>query len=77
MLEVIEAARRVARRKFSVRYAGRRPGDPAAIVAGADLIRSVLGWEPEWDDLDTIVGHAFAWERLLMKTREEARPIPA
>jgi len=53
---------------------GRRPGDPAAIVAGADLIRSMLGWKPEWDDLDTMVGHAFAWERLLMK---DARGGPA
>jgi UDP-glucose 4-epimerase len=77
VLEVIEAVQRAARRKFPVNYADRRPGDPAAIVAGADLIRSVLGWTPEWDDLDTIVGHAFAWERLLMKTREEARSIPA
>jgi UDP-glucose 4-epimerase len=77
VLEVIEAVQRVARRKFPVNYAGRRAGDPAAIVAGADLIRSVLGWTPEWDDLDTIVGHAFAWERLLLKTREEARSIPA
>ncbi|HEY0568116.1 MAG TPA: UDP-glucose 4-epimerase GalE, partial [Xanthobacteraceae bacterium] len=77
VLEVIEAVRRVARRKFAVRFTGRRPGDPAAIVAGADLVRSVLGWKPEWDDLDTIVGHAYAWERLLLKTREEARSIPA
>jgi UDP-glucose 4-epimerase len=45
----------------------RRPGDPAALVARADRIRSVLGWEPRYDHLDCIVGHALSWERLLIK----------
>jgi UDP-glucose 4-epimerase len=43
----------------------RRPGDPAAIVARADRIRSELGWRPQYDDLATIVSHALAWERKL------------
>ena len=40
-------------------------GDPAAIVAKADRISKVLGWQPRLNDLDTIVDHALAWEKRL------------
>ena len=32
-------------------------------VAFADQVRSVLGWTPRYDDLDTIVRTALAWEK--------------
>ena len=50
---------------FAVRQADRRPGDAAEIVAKADMARSLLDWQPQHDDLDTIVRHALAWERHL------------
>ena len=59
---------RVAERFY--REAGpRRDGDPAAIVAKADRISKVLGWEPRLNDLDTIVGHALGWEKRLIEYR--------
>jgi len=67
VLEVIEAVRRAAGHDFPVRLSGRRAGDPAAIVADAGRLRAMLGWQPEWDDLDRIVAHALAWERRLME----------
>ena len=70
VLEVIEAVKRVSGRDFAVRRSPRRPGDPAAIVADSTRIRSQLGWTPKFDDLDTIVAHALAWERRLASTRE-------
>jgi UDP-glucose 4-epimerase len=66
VLEVIDAVKRVSGRDFPVELAPRRPGDPAAIVAAAERARAVLGWRPQLDDLDVIVGHALAWERQLM-----------
>jgi UDP-glucose 4-epimerase len=72
VLEVIEAVKRVSGRDFAVRLAARRPGDPAAIVADAARIRAQLGWAPQFDDLDTIVAHALAWERRLADTRKTA-----
>jgi UDP-glucose 4-epimerase len=63
VLEVIDAVKRVSGTDFPVRMCPRRPGDPAAIVARADRIRETLGWEPQYDDLTTIVRHALAWER--------------
>jgi UDP-glucose 4-epimerase len=69
VLEVIEAVKRVSGRNFAIRYADRRPGDPAAIVAGVARIRAQLGWVPALDDLDTMVAHALAWENKLMASR--------
>ena len=65
VLEVIETVKRIAGIDFQVEITGRRPGDPARIVAAADRARSTLGWHPQLDDLPTIVRHALAWERNL------------
>src|SRR5215470_15025603 len=75
VLEVIEAVKRVSGIDFAVRLSDRRPGDPAAIVADAQRIRAQLGWAPQFDDLDTIVAHALAWERRLAETRAPARSL--
>ena len=65
VLEVIETVRKVAGVDFRVELAPRRPGDPARIVAACERARTLLGWQPQLDDLATIVGHALAWERKL------------
>jgi UDP-glucose 4-epimerase len=65
VLEVIEAVKRASGADLPVVMSPRRPGDPAAIVARADRVRSELGWRPQYDDLPTIVSHALAWERKL------------
>jgi len=62
VLDVIAAVKKVSGVDFKVSFAPRRAGDPAALVAGASRIRQVLGWQPELDDLETIVSHAFTWE---------------
>jgi UDP-glucose 4-epimerase len=69
VLEVVDAVKRASHTDFTVRKAGRRAGDPAVLVAGADKIHKVLGWEPRRDDLDTIVGDALAWEKHLRDYR--------
>jgi UDP-glucose 4-epimerase len=66
VLEVIEMVKRVAGVDFKVEFAGRRAGDPAHIVAASDRVRSTLKWQPRFDDLQTIVTHALAWERKLL-----------
>jgi len=76
VLEVIEAVKRASGRDFAVRLAARRPGDPAAIVADAARIRAMLGWSPRFDDLDTIVKHALAWERRLADSHGARKSVP-
>jgi len=65
VLEVIDTVKKAAGVDFTVEYAPRRPGDPAQIVAACERARSLLGWQPQLDDLTTIVTHALAWERKL------------
>ncbi|HTV37609.1 MAG TPA: UDP-glucose 4-epimerase GalE, partial [Xanthobacteraceae bacterium] len=67
--EVIDAVKRVSGADFNVEIAPRRPGDPARIVADSVQIRELLHWRPRHADLTTIVGHALAWERELMRRR--------
>jgi len=66
VLEVIDAVKRAAGVDFRVEFAARRPGDPARIVAAADRARALLGWQPQFGELSTIVAHALAWERQRM-----------
>ena len=63
--EVIGAVERVNGANLPVTYGPRRAGDPAAIVAGASRIREVLGWQPQYQNLDFIVETALNWERKL------------
>jgi UDP-glucose 4-epimerase len=65
--QVIDMVRKVSGTRFEVREAPRRAGDPPAIVAGADKVRGLLGWQPAHADLEEIVGSAFAWEQHLMR----------
>jgi UDP-glucose 4-epimerase len=60
--EVVEAARRVTGREIPARDEGRRPGDPAALVAASDRIRAELGWEPR-KGLEEMIADAWAWRQ--------------
>ncbi len=72
VLEVISSVKRMSRRDFPVEIGGRRAGDPAALVADVTRIRATLDWRPQFQDLDTIVSHAFAWEQLAAKRKTAA-----
>lgn len=67
--EVIEGVKRLSNVDFPVRLAERRPGDPPELVAGAERIREVLGWQPRHADLDHIIETALNWERKLLARR--------
>ena len=60
--EVIETCRQVTGHPIPAQVGPRRPGDPAALVAGSDKIRRELGWKPLYPDLRTIVEHAWQWQ---------------
>ena len=61
--EVLAAVERVDGKPLKIKEEPRRAGDPPVLVATADRVRSVLGWTPRYDDLDTIVRTSLAWER--------------
>jgi UDP-glucose-4-epimerase GalE len=62
VMEVIRAAEDVTGRPVPFVVGPRRAGDPPALVAASDKLRSRLGWEPQYPDLRTIVAHA--WEAM-------------
>lgn len=59
--EVIATVERVSGRKVQHNFGPRRPGDPATLVAGADKLKRVLGWSPEYRTLEEIVQTAWVW----------------
>jgi UDP-glucose 4-epimerase len=63
VLEVIDTVKSVSGVDFKVEFAARRPGDLAEVVAKTDRIRTLLDWQPRFDDIKTIVRHAVAWEQ--------------
>ncbi len=62
-LEVVDMVRKVTGRPIPAAAAPRRPGDPARLVASADLIHRELGWEPRYPDLRTMVETAWDWQQ--------------
>ena len=62
--EVIDVVKTESGVDFPVQETGRRAGDPAALMADNTRIKGVLGWQPDFDDLNTIVRTALAWEKI-------------
>jgi UDP-glucose 4-epimerase len=61
--EVIEAARTVTGRPIPVTLADRRPGDPPTLVGSGEKAKRVLGWNPQYAELKTILKHAWQWHQ--------------
>jgi UDP-arabinose 4-epimerase len=59
--EVIEVAEKVTGLKIPIVISDRRVGDPANLVGDAALIKSTLGWKPEFTELEDILKTAWAW----------------
>ncbi|MBQ4479982.1 MAG: UDP-glucose 4-epimerase GalE [Victivallales bacterium] len=60
--QVIDAVRRVCGHDFPVEVAPRRPGDPPRLIADSSEAKRILGWKPQFENLDAIVESAWAWK---------------
>ncbi|NNF94980.1 MAG: UDP-glucose 4-epimerase GalE [Altererythrobacter sp.] len=69
VLEVLDAVDRVAQTKIERRKLPRRAGDVPALVSDPSRVRATIPWTAKYDDLDTIIEHALAWERKLLQLR--------
>lgn len=61
--EVLSKVQEISGVDFAIIEAPRRTGDPACVVAAADKITRILGWQPQHNSLDTIVSSTLAWEK--------------
>jgi len=56
-------ARRVTGAEVPVKIYPRRLGDPAKLAASYDLAKSDMGWEPQYPELESIIGSAWQWQK--------------
>ena len=61
VLEIIEKSEALTGHKLSVAYEERREGDPPILVADSEAIKGVVGWEPRYSNLETILSSAWRW----------------
>ena len=61
--EVIDVTRAVTGHPIPAQTSPRRAGDPAQLVASSEKAKTVLGWEPKYDSLETIISTAWNWHR--------------
>jgi UDP-glucose 4-epimerase len=59
--EVIEAARKITGKNIESRISPRRAGDPSRLIADAKKAREVLGWNPQFPDIESIIESAWKW----------------
>ena len=53
--EIIDASRRITGKAIPSEDVERRPGDPACLYATSKRAKELLGWEPKYSDVDTLV----------------------
>lgn len=61
--EVIETARKVTGHPIPAKITPRRAGDPARLIASSEKARTVLGWNPQFADLEKIIESAWKWHK--------------
>jgi UDP-glucose 4-epimerase len=62
-LEVVEAVKNVTGKDIKIKYMPRRDGDPDSLVGSAKKANHILGWHPEFDDINEIIRHAWNWHK--------------
>jgi len=61
--QIVEIARKVTGHAIPVIERPRRAGDPAVLVASSEKARSLLGWSPQYSDVESIIASAWQWHR--------------
>ena len=63
VLEMIEAARKVTGHPIPMQIGERRAGDPALLIASSEKAKNILGWQPEFTDIEEIIASAWKWHQ--------------
>ena len=61
--EIIESARKVTGLDIPAKYEARRAGDPSKLIASSEKAKTVLGWKPEYPDVEKIIETAWKWHK--------------
>ena len=60
VLEIINAFQNICGEEVKYEVVDRRPGDPAELMAGAQLAKELLGWEPVYSSIHNILDSTWA-----------------
>ncbi len=55
VLDIIKMTEKVTGKKVNYEIAGRREGDPPELYGKSNLADELLGWTPEFSELETLV----------------------
>jgi UDP-glucose 4-epimerase len=72
VMEVIETARQISGQPIAVNMEPRRAGDPSRLVADAAKAGKLLGWQPDYPDLASIIRTDWEW-----RTKRQSREVSA
>ena len=61
--EIVEAAKKATGLDIAQKIGPRRAGDPAKLIASSRKAKDILGWKPEFDNIDLIIKTAWNWHK--------------
>jgi len=61
--QIIDAARQITGHPIPTIMADRREGDPAILIADSSRIRTALGWQPRYENIEDIIRTAWIWHQ--------------
>lgn len=61
--EIVEAAKKATGLDIAQKIGPRRAGDPAKLIASSQKAKDILGWKPEFDNIDLIIKTAWNWHK--------------
>jgi UDP-glucose 4-epimerase len=65
--EVIEKAGEITGKNIKFIEDQRRPGDPPILIAGSEKAKTLLGWQPRYNDISEIIETSWSWHSELCK----------
>jgi len=65
VLEILANMQKVSGKELNIKKSSRRAGDPEALIANSDKIKKLAGWEPKFNNIETILKTALEWEKTL------------
>ena len=64
VLDIVNIFKKM-KKKISINFTKKRPGDVARVYADVKKIKKILNWKPKHDDLKKIMKSAFKWEKII------------
>ena len=66
--DIISMVRKLSQRDFTIVESDRREGDPPVLISSSRKASDIIGWKPQFADIETIVGTAWNWHKKDLKT---------